>query len=269
MIGGADLKLRAISAGIMVPVVLFCAWLGGPTFVVLWLVGGLGALWEWMRVARVEPGNRVFGLGAVAIVATAVLLFLGMYEQALPLVALGVVVCARIGRPRLWSALGFLCAAAACLPIMVLRGNDHVGMLAVFFMFAVVWGTDVAAYFTGRALGGPKLWPRLSPNKTWSGAIGGAVFGTLAGVGVTVAGGLAFSPMLLVVGFGLSIIAQSGDLAESAFKRHFGVKDASKLIPGHGGLLDRLDGFATASLAALAIALLHGGPTPAAGLLLW
>ncbi|GGF83864.1 phosphatidate cytidylyltransferase [Azorhizobium oxalatiphilum] len=269
VIGGRDLKQRTLSAAVLAPVVLFITWLGGIPFAVLWTLAGLGALWEWSRIARTSPVPLLPVLGGLILIAGAILLELGEIRYCLMLTAAGILGCALAVRPRLWSGVGFFCAAIAALPVIVLRGADEVGFLAILFLFAVVWGTDIAAYFTGRALGGPKLWPRLSPNKTWSGAIGGAVFGTLAGVLVTLAGGLVFSPMLIVVGLALSVIGQAGDLAESAFKRAFGVKDASKLIPGHGGLLDRLDGFATATLAALLIAAGHGGASPAAGLLLW
>ncbi|WP_035715784.1 phosphatidate cytidylyltransferase [Azorhizobium doebereinerae] len=269
VIGGRDLKQRTLSAVVLAPVVLAATYFGGAPFLLLWTVAALGVVWEWASVARITPGPLFYGIGGMVLIGCMILLLLGEPGTTAWLVIAGAAACAVTTKPRLWSTLGFLCAAAAALPVLVLRGDDQVGMLAVLFLFAVVWGTDIAAYFTGRALGGPKLWPRLSPNKTWSGAVGGAVFGTLAGLAVALAGGLVFTPVLIAIGLVLSIVAQSGDLAESAFKRTFGVKDASKLIPGHGGVLDRLDGFATATLAALLIALLHGGATPAAGLLLW
>ncbi|OYW40412.1 MAG: hypothetical protein B7Z45_04250 [Azorhizobium sp. 12-66-6] len=157
----------------------------------------------------------------------------------------------------------------ACLPVIVLRGDTGIGGLAVVFLFAVVWGTDVGAYFTGRTIGGPKLAPRLSPNKTWSGAIGGAAVGTIAGSGLVMAFGFSFSPALVAIGVLISSVSQCGDLTESAFKRAFGVKDTGGLIPGHGGVLDRLDGFMAAALLALLIGLARLAEAPASGLLLW
>ena len=137
-------------------------------------------------------------------------------------------------------------------------------------MFAVVWATDIAAYFVGRAVGGPKLAPRLSPNKTWSGSIGGLAGAVLAAVLVVHFGGVGGMPAAIVVAMALSTVAQIGDLAESAIKRRFGVKDASSLIPGHGGLMDRLDGFVAAAVLACLIGLAHGGmDAPARGLLIW
>jgi phosphatidate cytidylyltransferase len=130
--------------------------------------------------------------------------------------------------------------------------------------------TDIAAYFVGRAVGGPKLWPAVSPNKTWSGAIVGTLGGVAAGLLVVKLAGLVVAPMLVMVALALSVAAQLGDLLESAIKRHFGAKDAGQLIPGHGGLMDRLDGFLTAAAAAVVVGMLRGGlEGPARGLLVW
>ena len=253
--------------------VLAVTYFGGIPFLILCALAGFGVLWEWAGVARIQPRIGFLVVGGVALLAAAALLALGLGLLIAPVLLLGALVCAVLAhgaaRERVWAALGLLCAAAVAFPVVVLRGSDQLGLLCVLFLFAVVWGTDIAAYFTGRALGGPKLWPRLSPNKTWSGALGGTLIGTLAGVGMVMAWGLMFTPALVGIGLLLSVVAQSGDLAESAFKRVFGVKDAGWLIPGHGGILDRLDGFAAAAVLALAITLLRGGASPAAGLLLW
>ncbi len=270
---GRDLKPRTFSALILAPVALAVTYFGGIPFLVLWVLAGFGVLWEWAGVARILPRVRFLVAGGLVLLAEGVLLALGHTAAVGTVLVLGAVICAILAKggpvPRGWSALGLLCASAVAIPIVILRGDDRLGLLCILFLFAVVWGTDIAAYFTGRALGGPKLWPRLSPNKTWSGSLGGTLIGTLAGVAVAMAGGLLFTPALVVIGLVLSVVAQSGDLAESAFKRVFGVKDAGWLIPGHGGILDRLDGFAAAAALALAIALVRGGASPAAGLLLW
>ena len=144
------------------------------------------------------------------------------------------------------------------------------GLTALFFLFANVWITDIFAYFCGRAIGGPLLWPRVSPKKTWSGAIGGLVGGVAASVAVAYASGIGRLGIVGVMALVLSVLAQAGDLFESAVKRRFGAKDASHLIPGHGGLMDRLDGFLVAALAALLIGMIRQGTAaPARGLLLW
>ena len=134
----------------------------------------------------------------------------------------------------------------------------------------MVWATDIAAYFVGRAVGGPKLAPRLSPNKTWSGSIGGLAGAVLAAVLVVQFSGVGGFLSASLVAIALSIVAQIGDLFESAIKRRFGAKDAGTLIPGHGGLMDRLDGFVAAAVLACLIGLAHGGiDAPARGLLIW
>jgi phosphatidate cytidylyltransferase len=133
-----------------------------------------------------------------------------------------------------------------------------------------VWATDILAYFVGRRLGGPRLWPRVSPNKTWSGAAGGLAGGVAGGIAVAYASGIGGLPFVGVIALALSLLAQAGDLFESAVKRRFGAKDTGRLIPGHGGLMDRLDGFLFAAAAAATIGILHAGTGAAGhGLLLW
>ena len=152
----------------------------------------------------------------------------------------------------------------------VLRSDSANGFLAMVMLFAIVWATDIVAYFVGRALGGPKLMPMVSPKKTWSGAIGGAAGAVIAAVSVAAAARLGHWVMLALVGLGLSVASQAGDLFESFLKRCYGAKDASQLIPGHGGLMDRLDGFIAAALVAVIIGLVRGGTdAPARGLLVW
>jgi phosphatidate cytidylyltransferase len=133
------------------------------------------------------------------------------------------------------------------------------GFVALTLILLVVWVTDIGGYFAGRNVGGPKLWPRVSPNKTWAGAIGGFV-GSLMVATIFAAFGFGKVWPMLLVGAALSIASQLGDLFESAVKRHFGVKDSSHIIPGHGGLMDRLDGFIAAIVLAAIFGLLRGGP---------
>jgi phosphatidate cytidylyltransferase len=146
-----------------------------------------------------------------------------------------------------WPAFGLIYSGFPSIALTLLRGDTGDGFAAILFLFAVVWATDIFAYFNGRALGGPKLAPRFSPNKTWSGAIGGAAAGVAAGVAcaafITPAGGVPIPLVALL----LSVIAQVGDLGESWVKRKFHVKDSSQLIPGHGGVMDRVDGLVAAA----------------------
>jgi len=134
----------------------------------------------------------------------------------------------------------------------------------------VVWGTDIVAYFTGRAIGGPKLAPAISPNKTWSGAIGGLVGAVAAGAAIVMPSNVKTFLIIAAIAVALSIVSQAGDLFESRMKRLFNVKDSSALIPGHGGVMDRLDGFVAAALLALAIGAARAGwNSPAQGLIGW
>jgi phosphatidate cytidylyltransferase len=161
-------------------------------------------------------------------------------------------------------------AGAALLAPVLLRCDPEWGLTALLFLCATVWITDIFAFFCGRAIGGPLLLPRVSPKKTWSGAIGGLVGGVAAGVLVAYASGVGKLGIIGLMAALLSVLAQAGDLLESAVKRRFGAKDASHLIPGHGGLMDRLDGFLVAAAAALVIGILRQGiAAPGRGLLVW
>ncbi len=151
--------------------------------------------------------------------------------------------------------LGFGYVACAVAGLVWLRGDIGAGRSNVVFLVLVVWASDIGAYATGRWVGGAKLAPAISPGKTWSGAAGGLIAAILVGVAGSSAGGYASGGFLAG---GLGLVAQSGDLAESALKRHFGVKDSGALIPGHGGLLDRLDGLLAVAGVATIIAALMG-----------
>jgi phosphatidate cytidylyltransferase len=151
-----------------------------------------------------------------------------------------------------------------------LRADTEFGFVAVMFLFAIVWATDIVAYFLGRLIGGPKLLPRVSPKKTWSGALGGLAAALLAAIAVAKLAGLSGLLSVALVAAMLSSVAQAGDLFESQLKRRFGAKDSSHLIPGHGGLMDRLDGFVFAATVAALVGVLRGGlEAPALGLLVW
>jgi phosphatidate cytidylyltransferase len=159
---------------------------------------------------------------------------------------------------RRWTAAGFLYAAAALLASVLVRRDQIEGLVALILVLLVVWATDIGGYFAGRSLGGPKLWPRVSPNKTWAGAIGGFVASLLVAAGFAACGLGKIMPVL-VLGACLSVASQLGDLLESAIKRRFGVKDSSHIIPGHGGLMDRLDGYVAAIVMAAIFGILRGG----------
>jgi phosphatidate cytidylyltransferase len=266
-----ELGKRVASGIVMAALAVGAAVLGGWPFALFWAAAALGIFWEWSAIV-VSGAVAARTAGTTALVIAALAAGAGQLWAAFIALAAGVagVAAASAPRRRAWSAAGVGYAGAVLLAPVVLRSDPEFGLLALLFLFAVVWTTDILGYFVGRAIGGPRLAPHISPKKTWSGACGGA-FGALAAgvVAVYVAGNIALLPAACVA-FVLSIASQGGDLFESAIKRRFDVKDASHMIPGHGGLMDRLDGFIAASGMAALVGILRGGlDASARGLLLW
>ncbi len=272
-LGGSELALRIASALVLVPVALGTAYIGGWPFAAFWGVAAIGVLWEWdSLVAQAGPWSAVLMTGAASLVLALVLIANGGVLAAIVVVAmsmLGAAALAPRGR-RTWVAGGILYAGALGAAPILLRSDRAYGFLAVMFLFAIVWTTDIVAYFVGRAAGGPKLVPRVSPKKTWSGALGGTVAAALMAIAVAEVAELPQLPAIGMLAIAVSIAAQGGDLFESFVKRRFGAKDSSHAIPGHGGLMDRLDGFIAASVVAALIGLARGGfEAPGRGLLVW
>jgi len=269
---GGELALRVCSALVLVPLALGAAYLGGWPFAGLWGLAAMVVLWEWNSLVAGSDQRIVLTTGGASLALAIALVLTGHLLAAVIVLAISTLGVASLApaKRRTWIAAGVPYAGALGVAPIVLRSDNGEGFLAIIFLFAVVWTTDIAAYFAGRAIGGPKLMPRVSPNKTWSGAIGGtlaAVVVALALAKVTALTGLFAIAMLAVI---LSVCAQGGDLFESFLKRRFGAKDSGHLIPGHGGLMDRLDGFVTASVVAALIGLLRGGfEAPGRGLLVW
>ncbi len=270
--GRSNLMLRIVSSLVLAPLAIAAAYFGGLVFFAFWAVAALAVLWEWQTLVCAGERNPVLATGAVALAGSGLLIVLDRPGIAIALIALGCFGAAALASNvrRMWCAAGLVYAAALLIAPVLLRRDANFGLAAILFLFVIVWLTDITAYFVGRAAGGPKLMPRVSPNKTWSGAIAGTVASMIGGVIVASQfdiGGLA---AVAVVAFVLSVVSQVGDLAESAVKRRFNAKDASQLIPGHGGLMDRLDGFVAAAVAGVLIGTAHGGfDAPARGLMVW
>jgi len=265
-----NLSTRIIAAAVLIPLAIAIAYAGGWLWTALVTLAAVGLYVEWLMVVGRVADKRVVVSGVVALAVAGLCLAIGRIDAALMVLGVGLVAVALITpSQRNWSALGFLYAAAAEIASVLLRLDPVKGFAALVFVLVIVWVTDSGGYFAGRGIGGPKLWPRVSPKKTWAGAIGRfiaslAVAGAFAALDLGKAG-----PLLMISGV-LSVVSQLGDLFESAVKRRFGVKDSSQIIPGHGGLLDRLDGFVAAVAMAALFGLLRGGADGVGrGLMVW
>ncbi len=272
LLHGSELALRVCSALVLVPLAIGTAYLGSWSFAVFWGAAAIGVLWEWSSMVARNEQFSVLLAGGASLALAVILVATGHDLPALIVVAMGALGAASLtlADRRMWVAGAIPYAGALAIAPIVLRGDGEQGFLSVLFLFAIVWTTDIAAYFAGRALGGPKLVPRVSPNKTWAGAIGGLLASVGAAIVVAKMAALTSFFALAMLAIVLSVVAQAGDLFESFLKRRFNAKDSSHLIPGHGGLMDRLDGLVTASMVAAIIGLARGGlEAPGRGLLVW
>lgn len=260
---GSDLKARAVSGVVMAALVLAATAFGGWPFAMIWLAAAVAVAWEWLGVTGAAPRAPLaaaLAVGLAGLTAGVMASAPWLAAGALALGMVAVLLLAADGRARAWALAGLAVAAVIAGVPAWLREDPRIGLFGPLWLYGIVWVTDTAAYFTGRTLGGPKLWPAVSPKKTWSGFLGGVAAGTLAGTLVLAEAGRRGLPApalavgVLVSAFGAAL-GQGGDLAESALKRAFGVKDSGSLIPGHGGVMDRLDAFWAACLLALALVL--------------
>ncbi len=268
--GAHNLLMRVIAALVLAPLALAIAYAGGWLWTVLVTLASIGLYVEWLAIVAASREARAIAAGVVALAVSGLCLAMGRIDAAFPTLVIGLAGVALLSSERrLWTATGFFYAAAAEIASVLVRLDQTKGFAALILVLLVVWVTDIGGYFAGRGIGGPKLWPRVSPKKTWAGAIGGFV------ASIVVAGGFAVLDLgktgpLLLLGAALSIASQLGDLFESAVKRRFGVKDSSHIIPGHGGLLDRLDGFVAAIVLAAIFGFLRGGVDGVGrGLMVW
>ena len=275
-----NLVLRVASAAVLGPLVLLFAYIGGWLFFLLCAAAAAGVLWEWTKLVADSADARILIPGFAALLFALVLTGLDEPGAAAGIIIIGAGLAAGVmaawprrfpaRNPLVWGSCGILYAGIAYLGPALIRRDAAWGFVAVLFVAMTVWTTDISAYAVGRTLGGPLLWPRISPNKTWAGAVGGVLGGVAAGTSVAYASGVDKLVAVGAVAFVLSVLTQAGDLFESAVKRRFGAKDAGSLIPGHGGLMDRLDGFLLAAFVALLIGILRQGPdAPGQGLLVW
>ena len=265
-----NLAMRVVAAIVLAPIAIALAYAGGIAWAILVTSAAIGLFAEWLMVTGLAREIRVVTPGIAALLVAGLCLMAGRIDAALIVLAVGVIALALLsGARRGWAAAGLLYAAAAEIGSVLVRLDAAKGFAALMFVLLVVWVTDIGGYFAGRSIGGPKLWVRVSPKKTWAGAIGGFVASLLVAAGFAAFEIGATGP-LLVLGAVLSVVSQLGDLFESAVKRRFGVKDSSHIIPGHGGLLDRLDGFVAAVVVAAIFGFLRGGADGVGrGLMIW
>jgi len=268
--GARNLLMRVAAALVLAPVAIAIAYAGGWLWSGLATLAASGLYVEWLMIVGMARAPAVVGSGVMALAIAGFCLALGRIEISLIVLTLGLAAVASLSPERRnWTAAGFFYAAAAEVAAVLVRLDPAWGFAALVLVLLVVWGSDIGGYFAGRGIGGPKLWPRVSPKKTWAGAIGGFA-ASLVIAAVFAVLGLGKAAPLLLLGGVLSIVSQLGDLFESAVKRRFGVKDSSHIIPGHGGLLDRLDGFVAAVVVAAIFGLLRGGVDGVgSGLMVW
>ncbi len=269
-----DLAPRLVSAIVLAGAALATLWKGGDFFVVFWLLAALAVQWEWQSLIDAPRPTARLALGWALTIVLAFAARHRAFDISGSTLIIGIVALGWLAGPgkRAWGAFGIVYAGALVMSVIALRLSLN-GFEAIIWLFAVVWGTDVGAYFGGRLIGGPKLWPSVSPSKTWAGFLVGVSCGAMAGLlALAAVGGLAVGswPGVVAMGFACAIISQCGDLFESGIKRHFRAKDSGSLIPGHGGFMDRLDGFIAAAVFAAVVGTARVGPLEVAiGVLRW
>jgi len=258
-----NLRLRIISGLVMAPVAIVLVWLGGWYFLGLTIVAGLLMNVEWDRLCQGSGKGIHVWLLAGTIVASGVLLQLDQMYWSLGIAGVGSLASAgmRGGRHMVWTLMGSIYIIVPILALIWLRREPSTGLATVVWLLFVVWATDTGAYVFGRLIGGPKMAPGISPNKTWAGLLGGAATAALIGFPAGWLVGVQSFKYLVVAGAILAIVGQIGDVFESSIKRHFNVKDSGTIIPGHGGLFDRLDSLLFVAVVYAAVIILSGGAT--------
>lgn len=265
-----NLLMRVVVAAVLIPLAVAIAYAGGWLWTALVTAAAIGLFVEWLAVVGLAGAVALAIRGGVALALGGICFAVGRIDAALIVLAIGLVAIGSTAPDRRgWAAAGFCYAAAAEVASVLLRLDPAKGFAALMFVLVIVWATDSGGYFAGRGIGGPKLWPSVSPKKTWAGAAGGFAASLAVACGFA-AFDLGRTVPLLISAAILSTASQLGDLFESAVKRRFGVKDSSHIIPGHGGLMDRLDGFVAAVVLAAVFGFLRGGADGVGrGLMIW
>lgn len=263
---------KRIASGIVIGAIALAMTYWSPSlFTILMLVVAAAMSWEWGRMVRgatlTDPAMivHVFAVLLAVLLSASDMAGLAIASTVIGAIAVGALTFG-VGNAQL-SGAGVLYTGLPVVALGWIRGDEPLGFSATLFVLLSVIVTDIGAYASGRTIGGPKLWPSVSPNKTWSGLLGGVLAASLAGGLFAWVSGTGSASWLASLGLVLGLVAQGGDLAELALKRHFGVKDSSNLIPGHGGVMDRMDGIVTASVIAAIVAFAIDAYAPARALL--
>lgn len=254
----ADLGKRTLSALVLAPMALLALYLGSPFIEFVLTLAAAAMAWEWDRLC----GDRRFGLSGWAVVLSLGVAGIAAWSRRFDIVSISLVLgtlaayaaatASRRNHPA-WISVGPIVIGVPCAALMWLRGLPSDGFETALWLIGAIWVTDIAAFAVGRLVGGVRLAPRISPNKTWSGLIGAVAVAAVWGLAFALWAGAQTPWLLCLLGACAAIFAQAGDLGISWVKRRFGVKDASNLIPGHGGVLDRLDGMLIAAPALVAL----------------
>lgn len=264
-----ELLLRTASGVVLAAVTLTMTWAGPLTFALL--VGAVAVilLWEWGHLTSGVGFTPARLLAGGAVLSALALTVAGRPGLGLAIVAAGAAAAALDPgrRSRTMEMAGALYAGVPAISLVWLRSDPGHGLEGIVLLLLIVWATDTGAFLAGRSIGGPRLWARVSPNKTWSGLIGGVCAASLVAWSYVASLGGDAGPRIVALAAVLALVSQMGDLLESSLKRAYGAKDASRLIPGHGGFMDRVDGLVFAAVAAAAFAAAVGSDRPAGALL--
>jgi phosphatidate cytidylyltransferase len=251
----SDLPLRLASALVLGTVVLAITWYGGVYFRVLIGIAALLIYREWSTITASGQSPMTVNIGWLFVLLGAVAIVFGYDREAMvicAIAAIGLGVLGVVINGKVWASAGTVYSLAPTIALALIRDGQS-GLIMIFLLFAIVWATDIGAYFAGRSIGGPKLAPAISPKKTWSGFLGGLFSAVIVAIILLNYFGTSgiFASVLAVgtVACILSVLSQLGDLFESWIKRRFDVKDSGQLIPGHGGIMDRVDGLVVAAVA--------------------
>lgn len=261
----SELPLRLASALVLIPLALGAVWMGGVWLALACAVFAFVMMLEWCGMSATPHGRLLAGLAAAFALSLPLLYFGHSLAIGAAICALGIFGSRAFWRARITGGFGVIYVLAMVGALYLLREGPWDGRAAALYFMSFVWASDAAAYFFGRALKGPRLLPRESPNKTWSGAIAAVIACGICGYFAAGIEGVERGAWI-ATGIAVSIVAQVGDLFESGLKRRFKVKDSGSILPGHGGLLDRVDGLGAVSVVASAALLLVPGFAETLGL---